>query len=252
MRWRKATLSLKLASVVTMAGTGGATMIETARLLLWGRECVQVTASADAETAAEEARVALESALGALEHAGFSADYVMRSRLFARDAEARRDASDMRLRVLAGARRAASSSYIDPARLPTGASVAIQLLAMRPRDPRAIKSVREYDPPIAPPMFAACDGVIFLSGNTDVAAGFQVQLARIMAAIDSSLAEAGAAREDVVSVGAYVARAVDPQEAWASVRTQFPKRIALSLSQVDGYSAPEKLVELEATAQVRA
>jgi len=213
---------------------------------LAGREHVHVTVYGRAgASVGEEARRAMEDALALLEEAGAPRDHLVRSRLFARDGQTRRTASDMRLEVLGGGLRASSSSYIDPARLPDSAAMAIELVGRRGAA-GATKSVREYEPRIAPPMFVALDGVVYLSGVTDTTDGFDTQLENIRAAVDRSLAAASAAR--IAHIAAHVSRKVNLDHAWDAIARAFPAGVALTLSQVDGYSAAEKLVEIETTA----
>jgi len=213
---------------------------------LAGREHVHVTVyGRAAASVGDESRRAMEEALDLLQRAGAAREHLVRSRLFARDGQTRRTASDMRLEVLAGALRASSSSYIDPARLPDGASMAIELVGQRGA-PAAAKSVREYEPRIAPPMFVTLDGVAYLSGITDVTDGFDAQLANIRASVERSLAAAGGAR--IAHIAAHVSRKVNLDHAWAAITRAFPADVALTLSPVDGYSAAEKLVEIETTA----
>jgi hypothetical protein len=51
-----------------------------------------------------------------------------------------------------------------------------------------------------------------------------------------------------VNIDAHIARTLDADHAWAAISALFPGSNArISLTQVDGYSAPQKLVELETT-----
>lgn len=223
-------------------------MFHSSTQTLAGREffCVTVAGQA-ADTIQQEARKAIEAALAAIEAAGFSTHNLVRSRLFARDAHVRRAASDMRLEVLTGALRSASSSYVDARRLPAGSSMSIDLVALRAK-PGATKQVREYAPQIAPPMFVTLDGFAFLSGVTDMSDQFDEQLMCIRDAIINSVAQAGGSPADIVNIDAHIARTIDANHAWAAISGLFSAPHArISLTQVDGYSSPQKLVELETT-----
>ena len=79
-------------------------LIHSSWQTLAGREFFSVTIAGKTTGAAQqESRTAMEAALRAIESAGFSAQNLVRSRLFARDAHVRRIASDVRLDVLTGA-----------------------------------------------------------------------------------------------------------------------------------------------------
>jgi enamine deaminase RidA (YjgF/YER057c/UK114 family) len=225
-------------------------MIYQQRLLIAGREhlFVSVASSPGGSEEAQSER-AIRDGLALIEAEGFRTAHLVRSRLFAQDAHLRRVASDLRVATLTGDLRSASSSYIDPRRLPSDSIMAIELLALRAA-PGASKTAREYDPPIAPPMFVALDGMIYLSGVTDVSASFQTQVANIGASIGRNLAAAGASAGDVVAVSAYASSRIEADDAWGAVAGLFPGRPeGFSLSSVEGYSAPQKLLEVETTAR---
>jgi len=225
-------------------------MIYQPRLLLAGREhlFVSVASSSGGSEEAQSER-AIRDGLALIEAEGFRTAHLVRSRLFAQDARLRRVASDVRVATLVGDLRSASSSYIDPRRLPADAIMSIELLALRAA-PAATKTSREYEPAIAPPMFVALDGMIYLSGVTDVSANFQTQVANIGASIGKNLSAAGASAADVVALSAYASSRIEADEAWRAVGGLFPKSPeAFSLSSVEGYSAPQKLLEVETTAR---
>ena len=171
---------------------------------------------------------------------------IVRSRIWARDAALRQEASNARLVALAGEKRASSASFIAPEFMAEGIAVAVDVVAMAGAGD---KQIREYEPRIAPPMFVKCGGLVFLSGNTDISATFDAQLENICRNIGASLAAAGAAWGDIVNVDVYLSRKM----AWADVgkglraRFQTPVKVV----NVDGFSAPEKLIEIEVTAKPR-
>jgi enamine deaminase RidA (YjgF/YER057c/UK114 family) len=172
----------------------------------------------------------------------------VRSRLFARDREARSRASDRRRVLLVGARRASSSSFCDAERLALDARMSIDLVAMRPRDGDA-KIVREYEPAIAPPMFVTLDGLVFLSGVTDTTPGLPAQILAIRRSIEASLEAAGARLSAAGLVSVFLAKEEDPGHALRLIDEAFgPMECPLTLSSVEGYSAPQKRVEIEITA----
>lgn len=226
-------------------------MIHSSWQTLAGREFFCVTiAGQPTDTPALEARIAIEAAVGALEAAGFSPQNLVRSRLFARDAQVRRIASDVRLDVLKGTLRSASSSYVDAQRLSTGSSMSIDLVALRTK-PGSTKHVREYASQIAPPMFVTIDGCAFLSGVTDMSDQFDAQLICIRDTVLNSVAQAGGTNSGIVNIDAHISRKLGANHAWAAISALFPGSNArVSLTQVDGYSAPQKLVELEIMLQL--
>jgi hypothetical protein len=123
----------------------------------------------------------------------------------------------------------------------------VDLVALRVGSDAA-KQVREYRPQIAPPMFVTVDGCAFLSGVTDMSDRFEDQLVCIRDTILNSVAQAGGATSGIVNIDAHIARTLDADHAWAAISALFPGSNArISLTQVDGYSAPQKLVELETT-----
>jgi len=198
-----------------------------------------------------QAREAISRAVAEIELAGLPAGHIVRSRLWGRDAEARRIGSDMRLEVLAGARRGASSSYIDSERLPAGVDVMIELYALRSAAAADAKRIVEYDPEIPPPRFVVLDGLLVLSGDTDRSEGIEAQLTNIRAKLDATLAAGGGSWERVISMSVHLAKRLLPGIGRAMLTAKLPPlRCATSISTVEGYSNPEKLVEIELTADL--
>ncbi|MFN3890294.1 MAG: hypothetical protein ACK4MV_07850 [Beijerinckiaceae bacterium] len=221
------------------------------RTNLGGREHLLVNVTGEAApSVADEARAAMEKALALIRDAGYAESHLVRSRLFASDATTRRIASDLRVDILKGQLRAASSSYIDPARLPAGVNVAVDLVAVK-APAGASKVAREYEPVIAPPMFVRVEDMVYVSGCTDISEGFAAQLSNIRTYIARNLEASGAGWNDIVGVSAHVSRKIDADEAWKQLHLLFPQlKGPLTMSSVDGYSAPEKLIEIEATARL--
>ncbi|HEY7385128.1 MAG TPA: Rid family hydrolase [Beijerinckiaceae bacterium] len=218
-----------------------------------GRELFRVTAVGRRAASIEiETAACLDAAFAAIREAGLPLEHIVRSRLWARDAEARRRASDTRRAMLADRLRGASASLIAPTRLSDDASMAIDLIVLRAGAPATEKTIAEYDPPIAPPEYVALDGMVFLSGNTSTAPGFDTQLARIHDQIHASLGKAGATWSSVVHVSAFVSGTLDQDGTRRQIRDRFPKLACpFEVASVGGFSAPEKLVEIEVTADLR-
>lgn len=222
--------------------------------LSWrGRELLTVSVAgrrADGDVAAQS-RAAIARGLAELSAAGFAPDHILRSRLWARDAAARTAASDERRALLAGGKRGGSASFFDDERFADGGDMIIDMIALR-APTAARKTIVEYDPPIAPPLFVALDGMVALSGNTDISPAFADQIKRIGDKIDLTLDKAGAAWPQVVTLSAFVAKSIDPAVARAAIAARFPRLACpIEISSVVGFSAPEKLIEIETTADLR-
>ena len=125
----------------------------------------------------------------------------MRTRLRARDRDARDQGSRARADTLIGAARSASSSFIAPDYFDSGAAVAVELWAMRLAEPGSRKLLVEYEPPIVPLRYLVRESVVVLSGVTAVLAGLDEQTVEILAAIHGSLAQAGAGWQHAASLG---------------------------------------------------
>lgn len=218
-----------------------------------GRDLLTVSVAGRREDGdvAAQSRAAIARGLAALGDAGFAPDHILRSRLWARNAAARAAASDERRALLSGGKRGGSASFFDDERFADGGDMIIDMIALR-APPAARKTIVEYDPPIAPPLFVALDGMVALSGNTDVSPAFADQIERIGDKIDRTLDKAGAAWSQVVTLSAFVAKSIDPAVARAAIAARFPRLTCpIDISSVVGFSAPEKLIEIETTADLR-
>jgi enamine deaminase RidA (YjgF/YER057c/UK114 family) len=218
-----------------------------------GRELFRVSVtSAHSGSTETETKSAIAAAKGALDEAGLETDQIVRSRIWARDAEARRQASDVRRAALAGTSRGASASFIDPARLPEHSTMMIDLVALKTPGLTGDKIIAEYDPPVAPPEFVTLDGMVFLSGNTDSSAGFAQQLRAIRTKIENGMRRADAPWDKIVQVSAFVSLAEDQAGARRKIAALMGGlRCPLLTSAVAGFSSPEKLVEIEVTVDLK-
>jgi enamine deaminase RidA (YjgF/YER057c/UK114 family) len=217
-----------------------------------GREAFFIGVVGDgAGSIEQESDAALTRAISEVERAGFTREMVVRSRLFARDTATRQGASDVRRAMLVGDLRGGSSSFSDAERLPKGSRCIMELTAIKPQSSGAKKAVREYDPPIAPPMFATFDGLVILSGNTDVSDTFEAQLDVIRGKVDSSLKAAGSSLDKAVAISAFMSRKVEYAKGSKQVKDKFsPAKCPIVFTTVEGYSSPEKLIEIEVTARL--
>ncbi|MDB5651449.1 MAG: hypothetical protein JWL62_2969 [Hyphomicrobiales bacterium] len=225
-------------------------MIERQWSSLGARDLFHVSVSGHAEGSLEdETDRAIATAIAEIEAAGFSSGHIVRSRLFARDREARSRASDRRRALLVGTLRGSSSSFCDAERLSPDARMSIDLVAMRPRHGEARKIVREYEPAIAPPMFVMLDGLVFLSGITDITPGLPMQIDTIRNSVERSLRQAGTHLGAARLMSVFLAKGEDPQHARALIDAAFGTiACPFTLSSVEAYSAPQKRIEIEVTA----
>lgn len=204
-------------------------------------------ASAEAEARALFTR--FERTLG---HWGLSFGQALRSRLFGRDRAARDAASEVRREALSGPARCATSSYIAPRRFSSPASVAMDLIAVKPA-PGAEKRIRENEPPRLPCRYLTWGPLVVLSGQTAVLPTLEEQASGdILPRITEYLAEAGAGWDSVQRVSCYLHESQDPDE----MRRLFLKEAKalpplFEICPVAGYSAEGKLVEVEVTALAR-
>jgi enamine deaminase RidA (YjgF/YER057c/UK114 family) len=100
-------------------------------------------------------------------------------------------------------------------------------------------------------MFATFDGLVILSGNTDVSDTFEAQLDVIRGKVDSSLKAAGSNLGKAVAMSAFMSRKVDFAKGRKQVMDKFAEaKCPIVFTTVEGYSSPEKLIEIEVTAKL--
>ncbi len=215
------------------------------------RDAFSISVAGDGTGSVEaEAEIALARAVSEVEAAGLSRGHVVRSRLYALDSVARQKASDIRRASLVGPLRGGSSSFIDKERLPKGSRVIMELTAVRPLDSGAKKVIREYEPPLAPPMFVTLDGIVFLSGNTDESATFEAQLNAIRGKVDSSLTAAGTDLSKALVISAFMSKKVNIDAGRKAIAAKFGEaQCPITVTTVEGYSAGAKMIEIEVTAR---
>ena len=211
-----------------------------------GRDAFNISVAGDGKESVEaEAKLALARAVSEVEKAGFAKAHIVRSRLFALDSATRQAASDVRRATLRGG----SSSFVDAERMPRGSRVIMELTAVSPLAAEAKKTVREYEPVIAPPMFVTLDGLVFLSGNTDESATFETQLDAIRHKIDASLTVAGTHISKAVVISAFMSKKVNVVDGRKAIAARFAAAgCPINLTTVEGYSAATKRIEIEVTA----
>jgi enamine deaminase RidA (YjgF/YER057c/UK114 family) len=220
-------------------------------VLAWlGLEFVVLSAEApvgeDPETGT---RALFEAFRDALSRHGLGLEHAVRSRLYGRDRAARDAGSNVRMEILSGPARCATSSYIAPARLDDGANIAMDLIALRP-GAGLEKAVRENNPPRTPCRYITCGPLMILSGQTCTDPTLEAQvLGDILPRIGRYLREAGSRWDRVAEANCFLhdsESTMDMRALFLKVASCLPARFACH--RVSGYSAPGKLVEVEITA----
>lgn len=215
-----------------------------------GREFVALSSEAKpGATATEEAREIFGRFENELRGMGLGLEHTVRTRLWGRDRQSRDLGSEERVKKLSGKARSVSSSYIAPVHFDSGASVALDLLTMRPSRGNLEKRLKEYDPPIVPLRYLVYDSILFLSGVTVVLPTLEEQVPTILQRIQDSLKDAGSSWEKAVKISFFLHRSQNPD----SLKKLFQQTVRVEIPQseyafVDGYSAEGKLVEIEVTA----
>jgi enamine deaminase RidA (YjgF/YER057c/UK114 family) len=183
---------------------------------------------------------------------GLSLEDTIRTRLWARDRPIRDLSSKIRVEILAGAARSASSSFIAPAYFESDAGVAIELWAMRPATPGSQKKLIEYDPPIVPLRYLERDGLVVLSGMTSVLPTLHEQVQEILGNVTAALTHAGVDWNQVLKLSAILHRSQKVGSLQAVLSNLLPgRRVESEFAFADGYSTEGKLVEIEVTAARR-
>jgi enamine deaminase RidA (YjgF/YER057c/UK114 family) len=167
----------------------------------------------------------------------------VRTRLWARDADARTRGSRARVEMLANDARSASSSYIAPDHFETTAN-------MKPAS-GLTKKLTEYDPAQVPLRYAIYGPLVYLSGVTSDKATLAEQAPDILARIGESLVAAGSSWEQATKVSFYLQR----DEAQEEMAKLFAAAVTapnaeLEYGAVDAFAGPDARVEIEVTATV--
>jgi enamine deaminase RidA (YjgF/YER057c/UK114 family) len=155
----------------------------------------------------------------------------------------------VRSEVLANRARSTSSSFIDPGRFESQASIALDLLAMRPTDPATPKTLQEYEPPRPPLRYLGWDSLVFLSGETCAQGALEEQVATILGSMGGTLTHAGTSWERAVLVSCFLHTSQQVPVLQQLVRQAVPIGAArLECEQVEGYANVGPLLEIEVTA----
>lgn len=221
------------------------------KVVQWlGREFVVLYAegesglSASAQTADLFSRFEQE-----LRRAGLSLENLARTRIWAKDRASRDAASKGRIAALTGKARAASSSFVAPGRFASGALVALDVIAMRPRREDAQRLIVEYSPPQTPIRYLKYDSLAFLSGVTSRGAGLSSQVPDILDRISGSLRDAGSSWSQAASAFLCFHRSQSLDSLRELFRRSVPAAIpVIEYANADGYASEGCLLEIEVTA----
>ena len=183
---------------------------------------------------------------------GFSLDQnVVRTRVFGRTREARNAVSETRARTFTGSARAATSSFIAPAHFESGADVALDLFAMSPPGGGAVRHVVEHQPQQTFIRYLTWGPMVFLAGMTcEEHPTLKQQYEDILPRAGKLLQEAGCDWRNVVGISFFLHKEQDPDAMLAGVAKTVPVPLdAAEIEFVEGYSKPNKLLEIEITAR---
>lgn len=176
---------------------------------------------------------------------------VVRSRVYGRTREARDIVSAVRGKAFVGQARAATSSFIAPAHFASGAEVALELYAMAAPTGGAPRTVTEHTPPQPFIRHLVWGPLVFLAGMTcETAPTLKAQYEDILPRAGALLRETGCDWKDVVRIAFCLHQDEDPDALLRGVAATVP--VALDNAEiefVEGYSRPNKLLEIEITAR---
>src|SRR5262245_58364329 len=182
---------------------------------------------------------------------GLALDHnVVRSRVFGRTRLDRGLASAARSAAFVGQARAATSSFISPPHC-GGADVALDLYAMVAPPAGAPRRVTEMEPLQPFIRHLVWGPFVFHAGMTNEhAPTLQDQCAEILPRAGARLAENTCDWSTVVRVSLYRHRGETVEAALAACRAAAPVPLEhAEVEFVDGYSRPNKLIEIEITAR---
>jgi len=224
------------------------------KLFSWlGRDFVEIDGEGQDGPAAD---VATEQLFGRFETElnshGLSLDNTVRSRVWGRDKDARALATAARAKILAGKRKAASSSFISQQWFDSAANAGLELLAMKPAASDAERRPVEFDPPRNYLCYLRYDSVVFYSGYTSSANTLEEQVAEVLNAISGARAISGAMSQDFKRTG-RLSVLLRRSQKLSVVKEQLAKESWIDLANVDfqfvdGFAGEKYLLEIEATA----
>ena len=144
----------------------------------------------------------------------------------------------------------ASSSYIAPLHFASDALIGLDLLAMRPLQPRVQKVLREYDPPKVPLRYLIYESFcFFIRGHKLRSPTLTDQVEAIIQCISGSLDDVELSWDQVIRADFYLHQSETiedlKKEITRLVKANIPN---IAFIPVDGYSTDGALLEIEVTA----
>jgi enamine deaminase RidA (YjgF/YER057c/UK114 family) len=224
------------------------------RLFNWqGQRFVHLWLEAEPGGSAEQQSQRLFARAGAeLAPHGLALDRnVVRSRVYGRTREARDVISAVRGKSFVGQARAATSSFISPAHFSSAADVALELYAMAAPDGGAPRAVTEHTPPQPFIRHLVWGPLVFLAGMTcETHPLLKEQYEDILPRAAALLRETGCDWSRVVRIAFCLHKDEDPQALLGGVAATVPVPLEnAEIEFVEGYSRPNKRVEIEITAR---
>lgn len=198
-----------------------------------------------------QSQALFERAAAALAAHGLALDRnVVRSRVFGRTREARDVVSGVRGTVFEGPARAATSSYISPSYFSSAGDVGLDLFAMTAPS-IGTRKVSEHTPVQPFIRHLTWGPMVFLAGMTcETLPTLREQYTDVLTRAGALLTETGCDWRNVVHVAFFLHRSEDPKALLDGVAALGTVPLDYcEVEQVDGYSRPGKLIEIEITAR---
>ncbi|HEY2919114.1 MAG TPA: hypothetical protein VGK77_08995 [Candidatus Binatia bacterium] len=169
-----------------------------------------------------------------------------------RDKDARTLATAARSKILAGQRKAASSSFISQQWFDSDGTAGLELLAMKPTYGGAERRPVDFEPARNYLCYLRYDSVVFYSGYTSTADTLEDQVAEVLKAISGARAISGALTQDFRKTG-RLSVFLHRSQKLSVAKDLLAKVNWLDLANVefrlvDGFAGEKYLLEIEATA----
>ena len=176
---------------------------------------------------------------------------VVRSRIFGRTRADRDAISAVRSKTFSGSSRAATSSFIAPKHFETAADAAVDVFAMSPPNGGGQRHVFEHTPTQPFIRFLTWGPMVFLAGMTcEIEKTLEAQYKDILPRALVLLKENNCDWRNVVRASFFLHESQDPDALLTGIGKLVPIPLhRAEIEFVEGYSRPNKLVEIEITAR---